>query len=75
MVIVDHMARHESPDATEPPNVVLARLLREILESEFTDRESQLTTAATVIDTTAETIGRELYLVGPEAPPVGPPDP
>jgi hypothetical protein len=63
--VIDHMARHESPHAEEPPNEVLARLLREILDPEFDEREPELTAAARALADTSETIERELYLVEP----------
>lgn len=68
MLIVDHMARRENPEAEAPPNVVLARLLEEILDREFADRASDLATAGELLTATSEAIERELCLVTPGTP-------
>lgn len=68
MLVVDHMARYSasgasSPDA-EPPDVVLAGLLNELLAAEIGRLGPEQVAAATaLLAHTAETVGDELFLV------------
>jgi hypothetical protein len=70
-VILDHMARHENPDADAPIDETLARLLAEVLGDEAELRASDLETAGAVLTATSDAIEDGIFLV--DSPPTPPP--
>jgi hypothetical protein len=70
MVILDHMARHENPDAPASIDETLTRLLTEVLEEEADVPASDLETAGAVLAATSQAIEDGLFLVEP--PPSSP---
>jgi hypothetical protein len=69
MVILDHMARHENPDAPASIDDTLTRLLTEVLEDEADVPASDLETAGGVLAATSQAIEDGLFLVEPSSPP------
>jgi hypothetical protein len=69
MVILDHMARHENPDAPASIDETLTRLLTEVLEDEADLPTSDLDTAGAVLAATSQAIEAGLFLVEPPSPP------
>lgn len=63
-LIVEHMVRHEDPDAPEGPFETLARLIREVL-APLAERHSEagLRVAADILAEAVDTLGEELILV------------
>jgi len=73
-LILDHMARHESPDTDAPIHQTLALLLEDVLDAEASVSTRDLGTAREVVAATSRAIEDGLFLdPGPDA--LAPPNP
>jgi hypothetical protein len=72
-LILDHMARHENPDADAPIDETLRRLLADVLDHEAELPASELEAAAAVLTATSQAIEDRIFLV--DSPPSPPPPP
>ena len=72
MLVVDHMARYSAsqppqPDI-EPFDVVLARVLQELLADDFDGvDDAQIAAATALLARAADAVGDDLFLVAPPA--------
>jgi hypothetical protein len=67
MLIIDHMARHPSPESEERFDAVLRRLLSETLAQELDHEPAQYAGAAVLLAEVRGAIEENIFLVDPDA--------